>query len=119
VVDPPDILAACIDELEFQVVHRRVATHVKRELVVGRKVDRQRATYASITGNARKIEIEAQSLPRRTFDCSKRRPHAVRSTGLPLCMLLEPIVQGWQLRAEGRYPHRHSKTQGIDQECQS
>src|SRR5262249_3060951 len=36
VVDPPDILAACIDELEFQVVHRRVATHVKRELVVGR-----------------------------------------------------------------------------------
>jgi hypothetical protein len=59
VVDPPDVLAACIDELEFQIVYRRIAAHVKRELVVGRKVDRQRATYAGIAGDAREVEIEA------------------------------------------------------------
>ena len=118
VVDPPDVLAAGIDELEFQIVCRRIATHVKRELVVGRKVDSQGTTYAGIAGDARDIEIEAQGLPGATFDRSECRSDAIRGTGLPLRLIREPIVQAWQLRAERRYPYHHGKTQGIDQKRQ-
>src|SRR5262245_5182245 len=67
VAGPPDVLTARVDELEFQIVHRRLATYVKRELVVGRKVDRQRPMYAGIAGVAGKVEIEAQGLPREPF----------------------------------------------------
>src|SRR6266498_1087451 len=83
VVDPPDILAACIDELEFQVVRRCVAAYVERELVIGWKVDRQGTTRDSIARDARKVEIEAQRLPFETCDCVDRRPDAIRGVSLP------------------------------------
>jgi hypothetical protein len=72
--------------------------------------------YAGIARNIHEVEIEAQGLPRKSFDRSEYHPDAVRSPDLSLRTVFEPIVQGWQLRAERRYPHRHGKTQDIDQE---
>ena len=72
--------------------------------------------YAGIASNIHEVEIEAQGLPRESFDCSECHRDAVRGIDLPLRTVFEPIVQGWQLRAERRYPHRHDKTQDIDQE---
>src|SRR4051794_40917224 len=59
-VKPPDVLAACVDELDLQIVDRRFGPHPHRELEVLRQIERQRASCERITGGSREIEVEAQ-----------------------------------------------------------
>jgi hypothetical protein len=76
-VDPPDVVTTGVDEFEFQVVRRCIAAYVKRELVVGRKVEGQCTACAGISGDAREVEVETEGLPLKALDRSERRPDAV------------------------------------------
>src|SRR5262245_32759375 len=100
-VDPPHVLAARIDELEFKVVHRRLTADVKGELVIGRQVDRQRTADTGIAGDPFEVEVEAHGLPLKALDGVERRQHAVRGADLPQRQVLESVEYTWRLCGDG------------------
>ncbi len=74
-VDPPHVVAAGVDQLELQVVGRRVATQAEAHLVVVRPGDIQPATDAGVAGDLVEIVVQAQRAaaiavhrPQRTAD---------------------------------------------------
>ena len=63
-VVPPHIVATAIDQFEFEIVDRRVCTHIKRNFVIFVKDQRQFAADIGIARCAIEIEIEAHRLSR-------------------------------------------------------
>ncbi len=59
-VDPPDVVAAGIDQLELQVVARRFATQLESEAVIDRVFDVQRAADADVAGDIVEVIVQAQ-----------------------------------------------------------
>gem|GEM_PF-5075644 len=59
-VDPPDVVAAGIDQLELQVVARGITAQLEPEPVIGRVLDVQRTADAHIAGDFVEVVIQAQ-----------------------------------------------------------
>ena len=76
VVDPPHVVAAGVNQFELERVYRRVGADIKRDLVVRRQVDRQRAGCKRVAGGTGKIEVQAQRSALPAFRRMDRRLHA-------------------------------------------
>src|SRR5262249_2564670 len=61
-LEPPDIVAAGVGELDLEVVRRSIPAQIKRNLVVVGKLQRQVATDEGVARGLGEIEIEAQRL---------------------------------------------------------
>ncbi len=59
-VDPPHVVAAGVDQLELQVVGRRIAAQAETHLVVVRPGDIQPAADAGIAGHLVEVVVQAQ-----------------------------------------------------------
>src|SRR6185295_9289686 len=78
-IDPPDVLAAGIDQFEFQVVHRRLAADAEGDLPVGGQLDGEGLARHGIAGAAVEIEVEAEG----AFVRGEIERDAVRGSGGP------------------------------------
>ena len=58
-VEPPDVLAARVQQLHLEIVGRRIGAQVERDLVAGRQVERQRAPRQRVPGGPGQVEVEA------------------------------------------------------------
>src|SRR5438093_13767001 len=59
-VEPPHVVAACIDELHLQLVYGCVGAQVERKLVVRWEIDRQGASRGRVGCGATEIDIQPQ-----------------------------------------------------------
>ncbi|MNV16690.1 hypothetical protein D3C71_1074590 [compost metagenome] len=101
-VDPPHVVAAGIDQLELQVVGRRIAAQLQAELVIGRVLDAQLAADADIAGDVVEIVVQAQRAPTTTADhAAQRTADLVGDHQLPGRHVVE-AVQHLRCRQRGR-----------------
>ena len=96
-VEPPDVFAARIDQLELQGVHRCVAAYAETQFVVVRQIQYQRAMSGRVAVDCvalgiGKIEIQAQCFVAFFIDPVQRSRHIVGVLDLPKCGILK-IVQ--------------------------
>ncbi|MCI0690422.1 hypothetical protein L0337_00275 [candidate division KSB1 bacterium] len=82
-IQPPDIVAADIDQLKFKVVGRRLAAQIKRELKIFRQRHRQLFLNAAIARAGHEVEIDFDALARAPFGESNVDAHAVRGNRFP------------------------------------
>ena len=82
-IEPPDVVASRVGQLELEIVDRRVGAHVKRDLVIGGQVERQRAVSNRVARGAGEIEIELQRAAIDAVGGMDRCPHAVGRAGMP------------------------------------
>src|SRR5438045_6631203 len=59
-IEPPDVFAVLIGELDLKVVDRRIGAQIKADFVIRRQVERQRTRSERVAGGSREIEVEAQ-----------------------------------------------------------
>ncbi len=103
---PPDVVAACVDQLDLQIVDRRVRTQPERDRIVVRQVDRQGAPRERVTCRAAQVEVEPQCGPLRIDDVMHARRHAVGCTGLPRGNVVEAVEVAYgRLRRGGMEGH--------------
>ena len=95
-MEPPDIIAARVDELELELVHGRVGAQVERDFVVRRQIDRQDASRGRVPGRAAEIEVQPQRGARRPGGGMHRRAHAIGHRGLPCLGGLEAIEDSYR-----------------------
>ncbi len=125
-VVPPDVVAACIDELDLQVVHRCVGPQPERDGVVLRQVERQGAARNRVARGAAEIEVQPQRRPPGIDDGMQRRRHAVGRNGIPRRDVVEAIEDPGRglrrIRARRSRPsemRRRIPVLAVDARCRS
>ncbi len=88
---PPDVVAACVDQLDLQIVDRRIRAQPERDCIVVRQVDRQRAPREGVTRRTTQVEVEPQCGAFRVDDVLHARRHAVGCAGLPRGDVIEAV----------------------------
>jgi hypothetical protein len=58
-LEPPDVVAARVEQLELKIVDARVTADFERKLVIVGKPDRQRAARDGVARGAREVELQA------------------------------------------------------------
>src|SRR5690606_26182709 len=112
-VHPPDVVASGVDQLELQVVVRRIATQLERVAVVARVLDHQVALDAGMAGNSVEIVVQAQRAALLARDRAQAAADLVGGHHAPLRGILEtveqarrlwgyPDVRGWLCTCAGR-----------------
>ena len=79
-IDPPDVLSAGIDQLELQIVDRRLAADAERDLPVRRQVEVQGPVGHGVARAAVEVEVELE----RTLVLGQRETDAVRRGRRPV-----------------------------------
>jgi hypothetical protein len=97
---PPDVLARSIHQLELEGVGWSGAADPHRECVVGREIERQRASRDGVAA-AREREVESQRLPPPAGRAVQRHANAIGRVGAPPGQLLEVVEAAHGLRVAG------------------
>ncbi len=114
-VDPPHVVAAGVDQLELQVVARRIAAQLERELVVVRILDRDRAADPGIAGDAVEVVVQADRLGAAAaggLHQPGRSGDLVGDDDLPVVEVVEAVQRHRRGRRRGEGLHRRQAQDG-------
>ncbi len=100
-VQPPDVLAALVDELELEVVHRRVGAKPERELPVLGHLERNRPPRGGPTGAALEVEVHSERPATEPGVGRERERDSVRRRRLPAGDVLE-VVEDHRIAGRAR-----------------
>ena len=110
-VDPPHVVAAGVDELELQVVARRIAAQLEGELVVRGIFEHEVALDAGMARHAIEVVVQAQALPFDSRDRPQRAADLVGGHHPPRGGIIEPIQHAHRLRRLGNGADRRQQYQ--------
>ncbi len=103
-VAPPDVVAAGVGQLEFQVVGRPAAAQLHAELVIRGIADRQGAACDRIAGHAIEVVVQAECLAAGAIHLPQRGNDVVGGRGPPRSDVIEAV--------------EHAEVLGLRDRCQ-
>ena len=114
-VEPPDVFAAPVDQLDLKMVARRIGAQVERDFVIRGQVEWQCACGERVARGSRKIEIESQRRAVDTGCRANRRANTVGRSGLPWRKVRE-IVEHSHSRDRRLRPKRNARCDRDEQQ---
>lgn len=96
-IDPPDVLAAFVQQFELEIIHRRLGSEVEGEFIIGRQWHGELLADATVASARDEIKINFQTLARIAFGNGGFDFHAVGGEGEPCSGGFE-VVEKFGLR---------------------